>query len=130
MPPEKFAPTSLKAEVGSIVTLIACRCGSKEKQTSPTTTMAKKQGKTAPSTRPLLLDARSPARSRASERFIWVMAPMAQSKKASTNTPYHRLVERTAPTATRIKPLTSEYERSLRAGTSKACMTCTQRKSL
>src|ERR671918_2373693 len=111
---------SLKAEVGIIVRFIACRWGRIEKQTRPTATTAKKQGTTVPTMRPLLLDACSPARSRASERFIWLMAPMAQKRKASTNTLYHRLVERTAPTATRIKPLTSEYERSLRAGTSKA----------
>src|ERR671921_2368973 len=105
---------SLKAEVGIIVRFIACRWGRREKQTRPTATTAKKVGTTVPTTRPLLLVARSPARSRASERFIWVMAPMAQSRKASTNRPYHRLVERTAPTATRIRALTSEYERFLR----------------
>ena len=111
---------SLKAEVGIIVRLIACRWGRREKHTSPTTITAKKQGTTVPRTRPLLPDAPTPARSRASERFIWDMAAMAQSTKASTNRPYQRLVERTAPTATRIRALTSEYEMSLRAGRSKA----------
>src|SRR3954453_10415933 len=120
----------LNAEVGNIVRLIACRWGSSEKQINPTRSTAKKHGKTAPSTRPLLPDASTPARSRASERFIWDMAAMAHSRKASTNGPYHKLVESTAPTATRIRALTSEYERSLRAGRSKACRTCTHKKSL
>jgi hypothetical protein len=44
--------------------------------------------------------------------------------------PYHRFVESTAPTEIRIRPLKSEYPRSLRAGRSKACMTCIQRNSL
>src|SRR5215210_9207656 len=108
------------AEVGIIVRLIAWRWGRKEKQTSPTRITAKKHGTTAPSTRPLLVVTFSPARSRASERFIWDIAAIAHRRKASTNRPYHRLVERTAPTAIRIRPLTSEYERSLRAGRSKA----------